>query len=74
MANTLVDNLTSLSLLHQLIGKNPTSKPDKPVTEDAYTFTVRGTSRYDSHCFYGVVIDTGASKYSTTGSDQFQAL
>ena len=44
------------------------------MTEDAYTFTAGGTSRYDSYRFYRVVIDTGASKYSTAGLDQFQAL
>jgi hypothetical protein len=38
------------------------------------TFTTRGISRYDSYHFYGVVINTGASKYSTTGYGQFQAL
>jgi hypothetical protein len=35
---------------------------------------MEGTSRYDSRHFYGIVIDTGASKYSTAGFDQFQAL
>jgi hypothetical protein len=35
---------------------------------------VGGTSRYDTNRFYGIVIDTGAAKYSTAGFDQFQAL
>ena len=35
---------------------------------------MEGTSRYDSRHFYGIVIDTGASKYSTASFDQFQAL
>jgi len=35
---------------------------------------VGGTSRYNTNRFYGIVIDTGAAKYSTAGFDQFQAL
>ena len=31
-------------------------------------------SRYTSDCFYGIIIDTGASKYSTAGYPQFEAL
>jgi hypothetical protein len=73
-ANTLVDGLNSISLVHQLTGHDPTLTPDESCTEDTHTFTVEGTSRYDSHHFYGVVIDTGASKYSTAGLGQFQAL
>ena len=73
-ANTLVDDLNSISLVHQLTGRDPTLTPDESCTEDAHTFAVEGTSRYDSHHFYGVVIDTGASKYSTAGLGQFQAL
>jgi hypothetical protein len=56
------------------MGENPILKPDEPFVEDAYTFIIEGTSRYDSCYFYGIVIDTGISKYSTTGFDQFQVL
>jgi hypothetical protein len=42
--------------------------------EDIQTFTVNGILRYNTYRFYGVVIDTGASRFSTAGSDQFQAL
>ena len=48
------------------------TKPEEP--EETTTFTTRSMSRYDSHHFYGVVIDTGALKYSTAGYGQFQAL
>jgi hypothetical protein len=71
--NTLIDNLTSLSLIYQMTGENHALEPIEQM-EDAQTFTVNGISRYDTHCFYGVVIDTGASRFSTAGSDQFQAL
>jgi hypothetical protein len=71
--NTLVDNLTSLSLVYQITGENHTLEPTEQI-EDTQTFTVNGISRYDTHRFYEVVIDTGASRFSTAGSDQFQAL
>ena len=73
-ANTLVNGLNSISLVHQLTGHDLTLTPDESCTEDAHTFAMEGTSRYDSHHFYGVVIDTSASKYSITGLGQFQAL
>ena len=73
-ASAFVNDLNSLSLVHQLTGENPTLKPDESLVEDAYAFTVEGTSRYDSRRFYGIVINTGASKYSTAGFSQFQAL
>jgi hypothetical protein len=72
--NTLVNDLTSLSLLHRLTGETRTLTPGKALIEDTFAFTVEATSRYDSGRFYGVVIDTGASKYSTAGFGQFQAL
>jgi hypothetical protein len=73
ITNTLVDNLISLSLIYQMTGENHALEPIKQM-EDAQTFTVNGISRYDTYRFYGVVIDTGASRFSTAGSDQFQAL
>jgi hypothetical protein len=69
MANGLVDELTSLSFTHQLTGENYTVEPEELPAEDTQTFTVGGTSRYSSQRFYGIVIDTGASKYSTAGLD-----
>jgi hypothetical protein len=44
------------------------------LVEDIHTFIAEGKSRYDNDRFYGIVIDTGASRYSTAGFDQFQAL
>jgi hypothetical protein len=73
-ANILVDGLNSISLVHQLTGQTRTLTPDESFTEDAHTFTVEGTSKYNSHHFHGVVIYPGTSKYSTTRIGQFQAL
>jgi hypothetical protein len=67
----LVNDLNSLSFRHQLIGETPTV--DKPLVE-VHNFSNEGVSRYTSDHFYGIVIDTGASEYSTAGFDQFQAL
>ena len=73
--NAIVDDLTSLALLHELTGENRTVNPDDSVVEDPQTFTTAsGISRYDSEHFYGIVIDTGASKFSTAGVGQFEAL
>jgi hypothetical protein len=71
--NTLIDNLTSLSLIYQITGENHTLEPTKQI-EDTQTFTVNGILRYDTYRFYGVIIDTRASRFSTAGSNQFQAL
>ena len=62
--SALVDTLNFLALTHQITGEIPTLELAGEVSEDAYTFTTGGTSRYDSRCFYRVVIDTGASRYS----------
>jgi hypothetical protein len=53
--------------LPDAIGTRPDSIPEEPVA-------FATGSRYDSTTFYGIVIDTGASKFSTAGFDQFQAL
>ena len=38
-------------------------------------FATKGpTSKYNSYCFYRIIIDIRASKYSTAGYKQFQAL
>jgi hypothetical protein len=63
----IVNSLSNQSLLHQLTPrltpKEFTASHDN-IEESLITST---SSRYDSHCFYGIVIDTGASKYSTAG-------
>jgi hypothetical protein len=48
-----------------------TDLPGLEETEDTNTFITRNTSRYDSYYFYGVVINTGISKYLTAGYGQF---
>jgi len=65
--SALIDTLNFLALTYQITGEIPTSELIKEVSEDAYTFITGGTSRYDSRCFYRVVIDTGASRYSIAG-------
>ena len=72
--SALIDTLNFLTLTHQITGEIPTSELAREVSEDAYTFITSGTSRYDSRCFYRVVINTGASRYSIAGLEQFQAL
>ena len=69
--SALIDTLNFLALTHQITGEIPTSELAREVSEDAYTFITSGTSRYDSRCFYRVVIDTGVSRYSIAGLEQF---
>jgi len=57
------------SCTYLLTGENYTTESSKLPIEDARTFIVRGTSRYDTNYFYGIIIDTGAAKYSTTRLD-----
>jgi hypothetical protein len=62
-AEVLIKELNNQALLHQLTAQ--VSKPEEP--EETTTFTTGSMSRYDSHHFYRVVIDTRALKYSTAG-------
>jgi hypothetical protein len=55
------------SYTHLLTGENYTTESSKLPIEDARTFIVGGTSRYNTNRFYGIVIDTGATKYLITG-------
>ena len=57
------------SYTHLLIGENDTIESDKLPIEDTRTFIVGGILRYSTNCFYGIVIDTRATKYSTTRLD-----
>jgi hypothetical protein len=70
-ANTLVNDFTSLSLLHRLIGETRTLTPGKALIKDTFAFIVKATFKYDSSRFYRVVIDTSASKYSIASFGQF---
>jgi hypothetical protein len=71
IVNTFVNDLNSLLLVYQLISENLTLKPDESLVKDAHAFTVKGTSRYDSRHFYGIVIDTRTFKYLTINFNQF---
>ena len=70
----LTEILTNQSCLHQLTTEAPVQEYD--TEPQAIDSLVAGgqESRYDSKSFYGIVIDTGASKFSTAGYPQFQAL
>ena len=64
-------NLADNSFIHAITGKDPTTSANE-VDTDPNTFIT--TARYSDSYFYGIVIDTGASKYSTAGHKQFLAL
>ena len=71
---TLIDTLNSLTLIYQITSKTLTSELTELILEDTYTFITSDISRYNSHYFYGIIINTGVSKYSTADFRQFQAL
>jgi hypothetical protein len=48
--------------------------PIDPVTTPSALNAFLTTLRYNSHCFYSIMVDTGAAKQSTAGLGQFQAL
>jgi hypothetical protein len=73
-ASTFINGFNSILLIHQLTGHNLTLTFIESYIEDAYTFIIEGTFKYDSYHFYGVIIDTGALKYLTAKLKQFQAL
>jgi hypothetical protein len=77
--SNLATELANRACVHQLTAIAPTSgyKPDTPelLTPELLTtelLTTRSnTSRYSLDHFYGIVIDTSASKYSIAGFAQF---
>jgi hypothetical protein len=71
IANTLVNDFNSISLVYQLISRDFTLTLVKSCIKDAYTFIIKGTFKYDSYHFYKVVIDINALKYSIIRLKQF---
>lgn len=73
----LAIELANKAFVHQLTSIAPTvefeaEKASESLTPESLT-TGSNTSRYGTDHFYGIIIDTGASKYSTAGFAQFQA-
>jgi hypothetical protein len=66
-AEVLIKELNNQALMYQLTTQVPINSTKPEELEETTTFTTRSMSRYDSYHFYGVVINTGASKYSTAG-------
>ena len=69
ISRELVANLANRAIVHTL-----TAIPTANTTMPIGAFTASNFSRYSSDQFYGIMIDTGASKHSTAGYGQFQAL
>ena len=76
-SSSLVESLNNQVFTHQLTTQTPTiaNTDEFDVFTAANSFMGKNpSSRYDARQFYGIVIDTGAAKYSTADFDQFQAL
>src|SRR5450432_2959538 len=69
----LAIELTNRAYVHQLTAITPTTISEVEEPTELLT-TGSNTSRYSTDHFYGIVIDTGASKYSTAGFAQLQAF
>lgn len=71
-AEAMTTSLANQSLDHAITGTTPKSCTNDDV--DIFTYiSTTCSERYSSRQFYGVMIDTGASKYSTAGYGQYQA-
>ena len=64
-------SLCNLSLNHALTREDSTTISNE-TENNPYAFITSG--RYTNDKFYGIVIDTGASKHSTAGYNQYEAL
>ncbi|RFU25514.1 hypothetical protein B7463_g10820, partial [Scytalidium lignicola] len=77
-ATFTVTELANRAFVHQLTTEVPTPIVETltPTPTEATTsvYNMASMTRYDSRQFYGIMIDTGASKYFTAGYGQFQAL
>ncbi|CCU78440.1 hypothetical protein BGHDH14_bghG004010000003001 [Blumeria hordei DH14] len=69
-ANDIILNLADRSFQYQVTSKDLAIEVN-PTDNDPFTYI--GSGRYNSDCFYGIIIDTGASKHSTAGYKQFLA-
>ena len=69
MATTLADRSFSHSLF--TIGKVSPNATCNTIDSDPFAYIA--TDRYSSDKFYGIMIDTGASKHSTAGYGQYMA-
>ena len=79
---SMVRDLANRALVHLITTKDttiiaPVAPAKDRAREEVRTDTYNADSnlsRYNSSQFYGIIVDTGASKYSTGGYGQFQAL
>src|SRR5207302_3230046 len=61
-------DLANRSFAHAVSPVKPLCGPAKPPPEqDPFVYSNNTTSRYTSNKFYGIMINTGASKRSTAG-------
>ena len=72
-AEIMISNLANRSFEHSLTGTGPVTYNDSIIKADSDPFIYVATERYTSDKFYGIMIDTGASKHSTAGYRQYLA-
>ncbi len=71
-----IEHLSNNSLSYKLTKTVLVELEDsiEPVTSSNVSDAFPIISRYNSHCFYSIIINTRAAKQSTAGLGQFQAL
>jgi Reverse transcriptase (RNA-dependent DNA polymerase) len=75
-ATDILIKLANQSTIHALTGQSPKGDDTKHAAlgvTDPFTYISTTPTRYNSTKFYGVMIDTGASKKSTAGYGQYLA-
>lgn len=70
-SKNMTTDLANRSFEHAITAHDPTKSENDT---DTYSFSYITSGRYTSNRFYGIVIDTGASQYSTAGYNQYRAF
>ena len=66
--------LANKAFSHSLKAVDTTEITTTALNTDPFAYSANAESRYTSTVFMGIMIDTGASRKSTAGYSQFQAL
>jgi hypothetical protein len=72
-ASSMITELANQAFCHSLTAEDITMTPADSQDSNPFSYTSTA-SRYSADNFLGIMIDTGASKRSTAGYSQYQAL
>ena len=73
-ASNIAEQLSNQAFIHQLLPTSKSNSTNVPI-DIVDIYTAKGLSRYGPGAeYHGIMVDTGCSRHSTTGLDQFQSL